>query len=118
MLRTAVETQHHCRAVHLESVPITERADGQIVWAGTVEVFGLSGLGNVSRCYAWVNVANQSQHQFITVLQKGFVRSPQMAVKAWIATKHVTIDPLSEYLRAASPSQVPFNRAAEAQELR
>jgi len=45
---------HGGKAKHLESVPVTERFEGQIIWDGIVEVFRLKGHPKTDRVYAWM----------------------------------------------------------------
>lgn len=40
-LRTAVESQHSCRATLVQTVPVREAFQGQPVWDGIVHVFDL-----------------------------------------------------------------------------
>lgn len=92
LLATAIEAKYNDRAIYLESVRITQPAEGEAVWDGVVEVFTLMGHGSVRLCYGWVEY---SQHQCVTVLQKGLVASPETAVKAWLTSEHVTIEPVT-----------------------
>jgi hypothetical protein len=94
MLSATIELKHKCKAIHVESVPVTEEAGGEIVWAGNVEVFVLVGHPDARRCYAWIETPADGQYQFVTMIQKGFIVSPETAVKAWLATKCVTIHPV------------------------
>ena len=78
----------------MESVPVKEPAGGHAIWTGVVEVFELVGFSAAKRCYAWVETFGKTQQQFVTVLQKGLVISPESAVRAWLASKTVTIHPV------------------------
>lgn len=95
LLATAIDTKHNCRAIHLESVRVVQPAEGEVVWDGVVEVFTLIGHGSVKLCYGWVESTSDSQHQYVTVLQKGPVVSPETAVKAWLTSEHVIIEPVT-----------------------
>ena len=101
MLSATIELKHHCKAIHIESIPITEESDGHTVWDGIVEIFALVGHPAARRCYAWMETPNEDQHQFVTMLQKGLVISPETAVKAWIATRPVTIHPVVEKMASS-----------------
>lgn len=94
MLSATIEIKHNCKAIHMESVPVREEFDGNTIWDGTVEVFALVGHPDSRRCFAWVEVPNDLQFQFITMLQKGFIVSPERAVKAWLASRPVTVHPV------------------------
>jgi hypothetical protein len=93
-LLATVQLKHRCKATHLESVPVKEEAEGQTVWTGWVEVFELADHEGAKRCYAWAGMPDEARHQFVTVLQKGLVISPESAVKAWLASRSVTIHPV------------------------
>ena len=41
-LKDAIRTTHGCEALHVESVPVKEVAEGKIIWEGVVEVLTLS----------------------------------------------------------------------------
>lgn len=85
----AVEHLHKCSASHLESAPITETFRGQTAWQGVVEVFGITGHPNATRCYAWSHLdgADDSDERFVAVLGVPPVDSPLNAVKVAIASE-------------------------------
>ena|ERR1022692_2793384 len=93
VLSATIQLKHSCRAVHWESIPVTDPADGETIWAATVEVFELRGHPHARRCYAWVAVHNDGEHQFVTLLQKGLVVSPETAVKEGLVAQRVAIRP-------------------------
>jgi hypothetical protein len=80
--------------MHLESVPVEKQVDGHTIWSGSIEIFELINHGAAKRCYAWLEIPGKAQHHFVAVLQKGLVISPESAVKAWLASKSVTIHPV------------------------
>jgi len=96
LLAKAIETKHRCKPVHLESVPVTEVANGQTIWTGMVQVFELTDHPTAKRCFAWIEVPTNFQRQFVMVLQKGLVISPETAVKAWLGSKTVTVSPVQD----------------------
>lgn len=49
----AIHTLHECKALWVESVPVTEIFQGETVWEGVVHVFALSDHPTAMRCYAW-----------------------------------------------------------------
>ena len=94
LLKAAIQAKHFCRARHLDSVPVTEQVDGQVVWNGTVEVFGLDGHEECHLCYAWMEKTSEIEQRFIIILQKGLIITPQNAVHGWLAFRPVTITPV------------------------
>ena len=54
-LRGVIHKLHGGKAKHVQSVPVIERFQGQIVWDGIVEVFDLSGHPKANRIYAWAH---------------------------------------------------------------
>ena len=92
-LRDVIHHLHGGEANHLESVPITERFQGQIVWDGIVEVFRLKGHPKTDRVYAWMHhtddLAKPKRH--VTVLHIPPVPpviSPRTAVQAAIVQEY------------------------------
>ena len=89
-LREAVETMHHCKAQHEQSVPVVEMFGTQTVWEGVVESFKITGHPKAKRCYAW-SFPDGKERRYVTVLEIPPVESPQTAVRASIvaeAKKH------------------------------
>ncbi len=74
---------HGCQAIHVETVPVVERFQGQTVWDGDVEVFELVGHPKASRGYAWA-YDNTKGSQIVAVLELPPVISPKTAVQAAI----------------------------------
>jgi hypothetical protein len=70
----------------LESVPVMERFQGQTVWDGVVEVFGLAGHPKTNSVYAWIHATDDPGRpkRHVTVLHIPPVVSPQTAVQAVI----------------------------------
>ncbi len=85
-LRDVIHRLHCGNASHVESVPIKETYNGQIVWDGVVEVFDLTGHPKTNRIYAWVHDTDDPENpkRYVTVLHIPPIISPQMAVKAAI----------------------------------
>ena len=52
-LKAGVEAQHDCSATWVNSLPVTAKASGKLVWDGTVHIFALTGHPECERCYAW-----------------------------------------------------------------
>ena len=68
---------HKCGAVYSRSAPVTEVFEGQIVWAGDVEVFDLTGHPEAKRCYSW---SYGEPEEIITILELPPVIDAQSAV--------------------------------------
>jgi hypothetical protein len=88
-LRSLAPFAHGCKSKWLESVPVKETFQGQTVWEGVAEVFELIGHPTAKRCYAWSHLVDESgKRNFVAVLDKGPVDSPEKAVKAYIISEH------------------------------
>ncbi len=87
-LQDAIRNLHGCESQHLESVPVTERWDDEVVWDGVVEVFDLIGHETALWAYAWSHVLDDSgQRRFVAVLHEGPVDSPESAVRAAVVAE-------------------------------
>src|ERR1700752_2694526 len=85
-LKDAIRTNHGCEALHVESVPVKEVAEGKTIWEGAVEVFDLVGHPKAKRAYAWSD-RDGDEMKPTTVLQVAPVDSPERAVKVAITNK-------------------------------
>lgn len=85
-LQLVIRKVHRADTQHLESVPVTERHMGKVVWNGIVEVFRLRGHPQTNRVYGWVHDTGECgrRKRFVTVLHIPPVVSPQTAVQAAI----------------------------------
>jgi len=83
-LLDAIRHMHGCEARHVESVPIRETFQGQVVWEGEVQVFDVTGHPTATRCYAWSYATDGSKRRFVAVLHAPPVDSPIAAVRASI----------------------------------
>jgi hypothetical protein len=72
-----------CPCEYVESVSVTERFKGQIVWQGIVFVFNLD-RPPIEVCYGWVD---PQYEKLVTVLRKPPVVSPETAVRAYIVSR-------------------------------
>ena len=59
-LKKIVEQIHKCQAQFIESVPVLETFEGQIVSQGIVNLFSLKGHAEANKCYAWSSVIDGS----------------------------------------------------------
>lgn len=87
-LQGAILKLHGARAEHVESVPVREMFQGQVVWDGTVEVFDLTGHATASRAYAWSHEADSGGRRFVAVLHAPPVDTPLRAVRAALVAEH------------------------------
>ena len=94
LLRAAIQLKHCCKALHVESVPITAQMNDRTVWDGVVEVFELKKHKQAHWCYGWIEKPNGMEQRFVIILQKGLIITPQHAVHGWLASKPVTVSPV------------------------
>jgi hypothetical protein len=84
-LRDVIRRLHGVDSTHVESVPIKETHNGKTVWEGIVEVFDLKDHPKAKRLYAWAyDTGNPKRPKHVTVLHRGPVTSPLLAVRAAI----------------------------------
>jgi hypothetical protein len=79
---------HGCDSVYVESVPVREVFKGKTVWDGAVEVFSLRNHATSPRCYAWSYKTEADGERMVAVLEKPPVVSPELAVRAAIASQY------------------------------
>lgn len=85
----AILDLHNCKAEWVESIPVKETFQGEVVWEGVVQVFELLDHPNAKRCYAWSHSIDDSEkRQFYAVLHQPPVDSPQAAVRAAIISDY------------------------------
>jgi len=85
-IKCAVEKSVGGVARHVTSTPVIEVFEGSLVWEGVVETFDVSCNPNVRRCYGFVYRENDDL-RYATVAQTDEVNSPEMAVKAFVASR-------------------------------
>ena len=86
-LAKAILDLHGARAVHSESVPVTEIFNGETVWDGVVEVFALPEHP-AGKAYAWRHEADSGKWRYVAVLHKPPVDTPRKAVQAAIVAEY------------------------------
>jgi len=86
-LRDSIKHMHGCDSKWVESVPVTEKFNGETVWEGEVQVFFLIGHPTATRAYAWSHETEDGKRRFVAVLEAGPVKSAVDAVRASIAAK-------------------------------
>ena len=87
-LKRAVEAQHGCTAMLVQSVPVTETFEGKTVWDGVVHVFRVHGHPQATKAYAWSSpIEGSDKRRFFAVLHQGPVTGPIEAVQAAIVAE-------------------------------
>jgi hypothetical protein len=74
----------NCMILHIESVPVVEKFNGQTVWEGIVEAFAIEGDMPEKRVFAWEIPGPKPD--YVTVLDRPPVNSAQNAVRAYVAS--------------------------------
>jgi hypothetical protein len=84
-IEKALEVMHpNTMILHLESVPVVEKFNGQTVWEGIVETFGIEGDMAEKRVFAWEIPGPKPD--YVTVLDRPPIKSARDAVKAYVAS--------------------------------
>ena len=108
-LQKAIRAMHRCNSRYIESVPVTEKSEGKIVWAGVVDVFDLIWHPTAKRAYAW-SYRDGAQTKCVAVLEAPPVDSPQSAVKSTIVEtrrfRSVKIAGVAQISRQVSPRDI------------
>jgi hypothetical protein len=52
-LKADIEREYNCPAFYLRTETVHETLEGNTVWLGDVEIFGLIGHLEARRCFAW-----------------------------------------------------------------
>lgn len=90
-LKRAVENQHGCTAMFIQSVPVKETFEDKTVWDGVVHVFKIHGHPQANKAYAWSSpIEGSDKRRFFAVLHQPPVTSPVEAVRAAIVAEHRT----------------------------
>ena len=86
-LKQVILRLHNVSAKWVESVSVEEIHNGQVIWRGTVEVFGITGHPKAKRAYAWSHLDGDKDKRtrFVAVLELPPVVSPQTAVRTSLA---------------------------------
>lgn len=89
-LKKTIRRLHGVDSRHVETVPVKETFQGQIIWDGDVEVFILKGHAKASKAYGWTHddaPAGRSKRH-VTVLQVPLLTTAKDAVRAAIGWEH------------------------------
>lgn len=86
-IKAALLSLHGVTSTYVESVPVTEEFQGEIVWQGEVEVFEIRGHPKAKYAYGWGYGGEDEARKYVTVLNLPPVDSPQTAVKAAVMSE-------------------------------
>src|SRR5476651_166806 len=86
-LKQAVESQHGCKAVFIQKVPVHELHGKATVWKGVVHVFRLIGHPEANRAFAWSYELPDGKRRFFAVLCIPPITGPVEAVRAAIVAE-------------------------------
>jgi len=67
-LQEAIKHMHGCGSTWVESVPVHETFNGEVVWDGEVQVYDLVGHPQAKRAYAWSHATDGTKRRFYAVL--------------------------------------------------
>jgi len=86
-LKQLILRLHNASAKWVESVAVEEVYNGQTLWRGTVEVFGLTSHPKAKRAYAWSHLddGQDRRTRFVAVLELPPIVSAATAVKSSLA---------------------------------
>jgi len=89
-LQEVIRKLHGSESTHVETVPVVETFNGQIVWEGKVEVFDLLDHPTASRIYAWSHDTDDPSNprRHVTVLHLRPAITPRKAVQASIVSDY------------------------------
>jgi len=54
-LQHVIHERHGVHSHHVQSVSVTEKHNGRVIWDGVVEVFKLQGHPQATHAYAWIH---------------------------------------------------------------
>jgi hypothetical protein len=83
---SVIHRLHGVYSSHVQSVPVTEKFNGKVVWDGIVEVFELHGHPKATHAYAWTHDTDDQENpkRSVTVLKIPPAVSPETAVRVAI----------------------------------
>jgi hypothetical protein len=84
-LENAIRRLHRCGVVHVKTVFVDERFEGQTMWQGDVEVFEVFGIARVNHCYVIPYPERGGEFRPVFLLSQWPVTSPQTAVQTMIS---------------------------------
>jgi hypothetical protein len=92
-VRDAIERRANCTVAYYQTQPVRIALDGEILWKGKVEVFKLQGHPQASLAFGWGFENAQKKMEYVTVMGVPPLDNPISAVKAFLASRRLKIDP-------------------------
>lgn len=85
-LQQVIHKLHGVHSTYVQSVPVTEKFQGKVVWDGIVEVFQLHGHPKATHAYAWSHETDDPKQpkRTVAVLKIPPAVSPETAVRVAI----------------------------------
>ena len=85
-LQAVIHKLHGVHSTHVQSVPVKEEFNGEVLWDGIVEVFQLHGHPDATHAYAWSHETDDPKQprRSVTVLKIPPAVSPETAVRVAI----------------------------------
>jgi len=86
-VKLQIENGQCCPAYFLHTETVHEEIEGNTVWLGNVEVFGLIGHSEAKRCFAWGHEYDRSDPngEVVVALELPPIVSAQTALRAQLA---------------------------------
>jgi hypothetical protein len=81
-LKQIIHENHHCAAIHLQSIRIEEFDGDQTLWSGQVEVFEVHGHAKAKIAYGWWQ--EDSEVGLVTILALTPTLDARKAVQAYL----------------------------------
>jgi hypothetical protein len=78
-VQSAAENACGCNVIFEGIIPVTDSANGEVVWAGPVQQF----TSEKGRIYAWA-VDRTEEAECVAMLHQPPIDSPLAAVRAWL----------------------------------
>ncbi len=87
-IQDAIEKGYGIRAMHVKTVPVHLKHEGQTMWEGEVEVFTPNPQDKAPKAiYAWGFEKIKGKMEFVTVLEEPPVKDAETAVKAYLVSQ-------------------------------
>jgi hypothetical protein len=86
-LKAHIQREHNYPAYYLRTETVREDIEGNTVWLGEVEVFGLIGHPEAKRCFTWGHSYDRSDSngRVVFALERLPIVSAQSALRAQLA---------------------------------
>ncbi len=86
-IQDAIKKGYGFDAIHISTVPVHLKHEGETMWEGEVEVFEIKGHPQAKRAYGWGFEKDKGKVEFATVLELLPVDGPEAAVKAYLVSQ-------------------------------